>query len=125
MDNKVKRELTKAEFEVMKSIWSGSEMMFMVDIVEGMEEPRPAYTTVSTIVRTLVAKGFVGYKVFSKVHGYFPLVSKEEYSHLVVNKLRINLFKGSMAGMLSFFAKKEALSTEERAEIIELLKSEM
>ncbi len=125
MEKNTQRELTRAEFDVMKSIWSGNETMFMVDIVEGIEEPRPAYTTVSTIVRTLVAKGFVGYKSYSKVHGYFPLITKEEYSHLVVNKLRINLFRGSMAGMLSLFAKKEALSKEEREEIIELLKSEM
>ncbi len=117
------RELTKGELEVMQVIWA-NENSFLADIVGAMPEPKPAYTTVSTIIRILVKKGFVSYKSYSKVHCYYSVVTKEEYTEDVIYRVKKNFFGGSISNMLSFFAKKESLTNEERAELMELIESD-
>ncbi len=72
------KELTKAEQQVMHHIWELNKS-FLKDIVEAFPEPRPAYTTISTVIRVLVKKGFVGYNTHGKVHEYYTLVGREEY----------------------------------------------
>ncbi|MFR9602658.1 MAG: BlaI/MecI/CopY family transcriptional regulator [Rikenellaceae bacterium] len=114
------KDLTKAEMEIMKIIWD-HEGMFLADIIAAIPEPRPAYTTVSTVVRVLVSKGFVCYKQYGKSNCYSAAVSKEEYSHRAIEQMQSNLFGGSYSAMLSFFAKKEDLSAEERQELLAML----
>ncbi|MFI3315013.1 MAG: BlaI/MecI/CopY family transcriptional regulator [Rikenellaceae bacterium] len=116
------RELTKAELEVMEIVWEKGEV-FLKDVIDAfVEEPKPAYTTVSTIIRILVKKGFLTYKVYGKIHLYSPVVSMEEYSFLMMKKMKARFFGNSFSNMVSFFAKKEDISQQERDEIIELMK---
>ena len=70
------KELTKAEDQIMQILWN-LEKGFVNDIIEKMEEPKPAYNTVSTIVRILVKKEFVGFKAYGKSHQYYPLIDKD------------------------------------------------
>ena len=78
----------------------------MKEILDSLPEPKPAYNTVSTIVRILESKGFVDYEKQGKGHVYFPIVDKEVYSNQSINKLVDNYFQGSFKSMVSFFVKK-------------------
>ena len=113
-------DLTKAEEEIMQILWHIGKG-FINDILEQLSEPKPAYNTVSTIVRILEKKGIVAYHSFGKTHQYYPLISKQQYSELKSKKLLKNYFDGSVSKMLSFFLKKEDLSLKEIEEIKKLI----
>ena len=106
----------------MKILWE-LEGGFVKDIRERMPEPRPAYNTVSTIVRILESKGFVKHETFGKSHKYLPAVSREKYSRFALKKLVKGYFEGSMSQMLSFFAKSENLSAQDLDELIDTLEN--
>ena len=72
------QELTKAEEQVMQVLWQ-MEKAFVKEVIAQMDEPKPAYTTVSTIIRILEKKGFIGFVAFGKTHQYYPIISKETY----------------------------------------------
>jgi BlaI family transcriptional regulator, penicillinase repressor len=97
------KELTKAEEQVMQFIWKLNRG-FLKDIVENFPQPRPAYTTVSTVIRVLVRKKFVGYKTYGKINEYYPLISKTDYFKRKVKPLISNYLNGSTANLASFFA---------------------
>ena len=82
-------------------------------IVDVLPEPKPAYNTVSTIVRILESKGFVDYEKQGKGHVYFPVVDKELYSNQSINKLVDNYFQGSFKSMVSFFVKKNDVNVHD------------
>ncbi|MFZ4464489.1 MAG: BlaI/MecI/CopY family transcriptional regulator [Bacteroidales bacterium] len=123
MENKM-IELTRAEEEVMQILWELGKC-FVKDIVEKMPEPKPAYNTVSTVVRILQKKGFVGYTAFGKTHEYFPLVAKENYTREYVNGFVQSYFNSSYKGLVSFFATENRLSLNELEEIRALVESEI
>jgi len=106
------KELTKAEDQIMQILWT-LEKGFVKDIVEQMPEPRPAYNTVSTIVRILEKKGFVGYKAYGKTHEYFPLIPKEKYTRFYLNNMVKGYFNGSVQNLVSFFAKENKLGVQD------------
>jgi len=106
------RDLTKAEEEVMHHLWK-LKQAFVKEIVAEFPDPKPAYNTISTIVRILENKGIVGHDTFGKSHRYYPLISKEEYADTLASKLLGNYFGNSVESLLSFFVKKEKLSTQE------------
>jgi predicted transcriptional regulator len=106
------KELTKAEDQVMQILWQ-IERGVVKDIMEKMPKPKPAYNTVSTIVRILEAKGFVGHKAYGKTHEYFPLVSKNKYSKFYFNNMLKGYFNGSFNNLVSFFANEHDLKTED------------
>lgn len=110
------KELTKAEEQVMRYLWK-LKKAFLKDIVESYPEPRPAYTTVSTVIRVLVKKGFIKYNSYGKVHEYFPSVSKSEYFRSFFNGILKNFFNGSPTNFASFFAENEELQLNELEEI--------
>ncbi|MCZ8022868.1 MAG: BlaI/MecI/CopY family transcriptional regulator [Cyclobacteriaceae bacterium] len=114
------RELTKAEDQVMQVLWK-LEKAFVKDIIEQLPEPKPAYNTVSTIIRILENKGFVDHISYGKTYEYYPIVSKESYSKFTVQNVLQNYFGGSMQNLVSFFAKNENLSLQE----IEALQKEL
>jgi predicted transcriptional regulator len=114
------KELTKAEEQVMQILWK-KENAFVKDIIEEMEEPKPAYNTVSTIIRILENKGFAGHEEFGKSHRYFPLVSKKEYSKFRMNDMLKNYFGNSAGQVVSFFAKNKNINVKEADEIIQML----
>jgi len=118
--NLVMRELTKAEDQVMQVLWK-LEKAFVKDIIEQLPEPKPAYNTVSTIIRILENKGFVDHTSYGKTYEYYPIVSKESYSKFTVLNVLQNYFGGSMQNLVSFFAKSENLSLQE----IEALQKEL
>ncbi len=118
--NLVMRELTKAEDQVMQVLWK-LEKAFVKDIIEQLPEPKPAYNTVSTIIRILENKGFVDHTSYGKTYEYYPIVSKESYSKFTVLNVLQNYFGGSMQNLVSFFAKNENLSLQE----IEALQKEL
>lgn len=114
------KELTKAEEQVMQVLWK-IKKGFVKDILEYFPEPRPAYNTVSTIVRILEKKEFVGHKAYGKSHEYFPLISKKEYTKTFLNGFIRNYFSDSYKQMVSFFSRENNLSIEELEEIRALM----
>lgn len=117
------KQLTKAEEEVMQLLWQ-LERANVADILEQLPEPRPAYNTVSTIVRILEDKGFVDHEKVGKGHVYFPLVPKSEYSNQSLNKLMDGYFQGSFKSMVSFFVKKNDISLLELEGLLKEIKDE-
>ncbi|MDR2936110.1 MAG: BlaI/MecI/CopY family transcriptional regulator [Rikenellaceae bacterium] len=111
-----KQELTRAELEVMQILWR-TDNAFVNDILEEMPDPRPAYNTVSTIVRILEKKGVVGHEAFGKSHRYRPLIGKEEYTRNFMQGVMHNFFDNSFTQLFSFFSASENLSTAEIEEI--------
>jgi BlaI family transcriptional regulator, penicillinase repressor len=103
------KELTKAEDQVMQILWR-LEKAFVKDIVEAMPDPKPAYNTVSTIVRILETKGFVDHTAYGKTHEYYPLITKEKYTRFYLNNLLKGYFDGSFQNLVSFFAREHKLS---------------
>ncbi|MCF8303615.1 MAG: BlaI/MecI/CopY family transcriptional regulator [Bacteroidales bacterium] len=118
------KELTKAEEQVMQILWK-IEKGFVNDILEAMDAPKPAYNTVSTIVRILQKKGFVGHEPVGKSHRYYPLVTKEEYRKSFFSKLFRNYFSGSYKQLASFFAKDDSMSIQDLEAIKEMMEKEI
>lgn len=100
------RELTRAEEQVMQVLWK-LEKGFVKDILEHFDDPKPAYNTVSTIVRILQNKGFVSYRAYGRTHEYFPLITKDEYSKFHMSSFVQDYFSNSFGKMVSFFAREK------------------
>ena len=111
------KQLTKAEEEVMQLLWDLKEAN-VASIIDEMPEPKPAYNTISTIVRILESKKFVSHRKEGKGYIYFPKVKKEEYSNQSLNKLVNNYFNGSFKNMVSFFVKKNDLDVKDLERIL-------
>ena len=124
LNNTNMTELTKAEEQIMQELWK-LEKAFVKDIIEELPEPKPAYNTVSTIVRILERKGFVGHNAFGKTHQYFPLINKKEYTKGFMNGFLKNYFSNSMKNLVSFFAKDKSLTIKEMEELKKLLELEI
>lgn len=118
------RELTRAEEEVMQVLWK-IKRGFVKDILEHFKDPKPAYNTVSTIVRILQDKGFVNHKAYGRTHQYFPLVSKDEYSKMHLKTFVKDYFSDSFKKMVSFFAREKGISVREMEEIMKIMEDEM
>ena len=117
------KQLTKAEEEVMQLLWQLEEAN-VASIIEKMPDPKPAYNTISTIIRILENKQFVSHRKHGKGYIYFPLVKKEEYSNLSLNKLMNNYFNGSFRNMVSFFVKKNDMDLKDLEKILKELDKE-
>ena len=120
MNNTKTQELTRAELEIMQILWR-VERGFVNDILESMPEPKPAYNTVSTIVRILEKKGFVAHKAFGKSHEYYPLISRTEYTSSFMTSVVNNFFGGSIGNMVSFLSHDKGITVSEADEIIKML----
>lgn len=117
------KELTKAEDQVMQILWS-LQKGFVKDIMEEMPNPKPAYNTVSTIVRILETKGFVDHKAYGKTHEYFPLITKEKYTKFYLNNLIKGYFNGSFQNLVSFFARENKMDAKDLERLLEELKNQ-
>lgn len=115
------RELTRAEEQIMQVLWD-LKKAFVKEIIDKLPEPKPAYNTVSTIVRILQEKGFVSHESFGKSHRYFPLVEKEIYTRKFLHHFIGNYFNSSFSQMVSFFAKEESINLKELENILEEIK---
>ncbi|BBE20322.1 transcriptional regulator, MecI family [Aquipluma nitroreducens] len=111
------KELTKAEEQIMQELWT-LEKAFVKEIVDKLPEPKPAYNTVSTIIRILEKKGFVDHYAYGKTHQYFPLISKTDYTKSYFKNFLSGYFSNSFQEMVSFFAKEDKMSLSDLEEII-------
>ena len=114
------RTLTRAEEEIMRILWH-LERAFVKDILAEMPEPKPAYNTVSTIIRILEKKEVVGYTAYGKTHEYFPLITEEEYKRFEMQNLMVNYFDNSLPNLVSFFVKENDLKSKDLDEIMKLI----
>lgn len=115
------KELTRAEEQVMQILWD-VEKGFVKDLLAKMNSPKPAYNTVSTIVRILERKGFVDHQAYGKSHEYFPIVSKDQYRRFSIDNLLSGYFSGSFVNLASFFAKDGKIELQELERILEEVK---
>ncbi len=111
------KQLTKAEEQIMQVLWELQETSVRA-IIDKLPEPKPAYNTVSTIVRILETKEFVGHKQKGRGYVYFPLVEKSEYSNQSIHKLMNGYFEGSFKSMVSFFVKENKMDIQELEHIL-------
>lgn len=114
------KELTKAEEQIMQVLWN-LKKAFVKDVIDELPEPKPAYNTVSTIIRILETKGFADHEAYGKSHRYFPVVSKEDYKSYATGKLLSNYFSNSVEDMFSFFVKEKKIDLKEADEILKLI----
>lgn len=117
------KQLTKAEEEIMQALWHLKKAN-VKSVIEILPEPKPAYNTVSTIIRILESKGFVDYEKQGKGHVYFPVVDKASYSNQSINKLVDNYFHGSFKSMVSFFVKKNDVDLQDMESILKEMSKE-
>jgi len=114
------KELTKAEETVMKLLWQLKEAV-VKDIIELMPEPKPAYNTVSTVVRVLEGKGFIDHKDYGNSYVYFPLISEARYKKFTFDKMMSTYFGNSYRSLLSFIANEKKLYIQELDELTQLI----
>ncbi len=117
-------QLTRAEEQVMQILWEMGEGL-VKDIRDKFDDPKPARNTVSTVIRILEKKGFVGHKSYSNVHLYHPLVSKSEYSKSQLFGLMKGYFNNSFPALASFFAREKDLTIQDLEQLLEETKKEL
>lgn len=118
------KKLTKAEEQVMQILWSLDEAL-VKDVLKRFPEPRPAYNTVSTVIRVLEKKGFVSHKAYGNTYVYFPKVSREEYARVHFLGFMKDYFNDSFPKMAAFFAREKNLDISEMEEILKLTEKEL
>jgi len=116
------KELTKAEEQVMQLLWQLNEAI-VKDILELMPEPKPAYNTVSTVVRVLEGKGFINHKAYGNPHVYFPIITEAEYKKFTFDKMMTNYFSNSYESLVSFIANEKKLDLQQLEELTKLIEN--
>ncbi len=111
------QKLTRAEEELMQKLWD-LERAFLKDIIEAMPEPRPAQSTVATILKIMETKGFIDHKAYGKSFEYFPIVSRAEYSKAYFGQYLNSYFGGSFKKMLHFFMEEDDLDLKTLDELM-------
>jgi predicted transcriptional regulator len=121
-NNKPKmQELTKVELEIMQIIWKLDREFIIRDVHDNMPEPKPAYNTVSTMVRILDSKGFLTHKTYGHTNVYMAAVTKDEYTGRFMQGVLNSFFGGSVSRLVTFFSDNKNLSVKEADEIINML----
>ncbi len=118
------KELTRAEEEIMQVLW-GLGKGFVKDVIDELPAPKPAYNTVSTIVRILEKKGFVAHRAYGKTHEYYPVVTKDDYKKRYLKSFLKRYFGDSFPELVSFFAGERDVSLKELEELRGLLGEEI
>ena len=116
------KTLTKAELRAMNILWDMGQAT-VNEIMERIPEPKPAYTTILTVMQVLTSKKIVGAQRRGKANVFRPLISREQYLDGFMEETRNTLFKGSLKNLILYFARKEKISKEELLEILEEMKS--
>ena len=115
------QELTKAELEIMQVIWTIGKEFVIRDVHELLPDPKPAYSTVSTIVRILDTKGFLSHKTYGHSNVYSTAVSKDDYTDSFMHGVLNSFFGGSVSGLVSYFSSRKSISVRETDEILKIL----
>ncbi len=118
------KEITKAQEEILKTLWEIKEGA-VSDILDRLPEPKPAYTTVATVVKVLEKKEYVGHKTFGKTHVYFSRISKQDYAKAVVRNTVKGLFNGSFNQLISSFFNEKNLTISELEDLRKLIDQEI
>jgi predicted transcriptional regulator len=118
------QELTKAQEEILHVLWQIKEGV-VTDVIDKLPEPKPAYNTVSTVIRVLEKKGYVSHKVYGKTHVYFPVVSKQNYQQHTLGETVKNFFNNSANQLVSFFVKQKSLSIKELEQLRKMIDQEI
>ena len=113
----MQRKLTKKEQEIMELFWDRGPM-FVRELLDCYEDPKPALTTLSTMVRILEQKGFMAHKAFRTAHQYFPLLTREEYKKRSLTSLISDYFENSYLKAVSALVKEEKITVEELKDLI-------
>lgn len=116
--------LTKAEEQIMHILWD-LQRAVVRDVLKQLPYPKPAYNTVSTVIRVLENKGFVSHKSYGTTYEYFPLITKKEYTKFRFGELMQKYFNNSFPQMASFFAKENKLSIRELEEMMWEIRDEL
>ena len=111
------QKLTRAEEELMHKIWD-LEKAFLKDIIEALPEPRPAQSTVATLLKIMETKGFIGHKAYGKSFEYFPIVSRKDYTKAYFGQFLNSYFGGSFKKMLHFYMEEDDLDLQTLDELM-------
>lgn len=117
-------QLSKSEEELMNIVWK-LKKAFMKDLLDAYPNPKPATTTVATLLKRMADKGFVAYKSYGRSREYYPLVKKKDYFSKHVNGLIKNFFNNSPGQFASFFTQETDLSKQELEELRKLIDTEL
>mgnify|MGYP003613181015 FL=1 len=116
------QKLTNKEEEIMQILWK-LKKAFVKEVLAEIEEDKPHYNTLSTIIRNLEEKGFVSYNAFGNTHQYYPIVKMEDYRKRFMNTAIETYFDNSYKSMVSFFAEENKISADELREILALIEN--
>ena len=114
------KDLTKAESQLMQVLWE-LKKAFVKEIINELPDPKPAYSTVSTIIRILESKGVISYEAFGKTHRYYPLITKEEYMRYEADKFLDNYFSNSVQDMFSFFVREKKIDIKDAEQLLKMI----
>lgn len=114
------QKLTNKEEEIMHILWN-LKKAFVKDVLAEIDEDKPHYNTLSTIIRNLEEKGYVSHTAYGNTHQYYPIVTKEAYRKEFMNTAIENYFNNSYKNMVSFFAEEQKISAKELREILDLI----
>jgi predicted transcriptional regulator len=116
--------LTRAEEQIMQILWH-LKTAYVKDIIEKMPTPVPAYNTVSTIVRILESKGYIGHEAIGKSHKYYPMIAENEYKQKYFKAFLKNYFSDSFHQLVSFFANEKEITPQEMEAMLEIMQKEL
>ncbi len=117
-------QLSKTEEQLMQYLWK-REKAFLKDLLHDFPDPKPATTTVATLLKRMIDKGFINYQLFGKSREYYPLVKKTDYFSKHVNGLIKNFFNNSASQFASFFTTETNLSTDELEALKKIIDSQL
>ena len=117
-------QLSKGEEQLMQYLWK-LEKAFMKDLIQIYPEPKPATTTIATLLKRMTIKGFINYKLFGKSREYYPLVKKKDYFSKHVNGLIKNFFNNSASQFASFFTEETNLTEKELKELRKIINAQI
>ena len=122
---KEKKQLTKAEMQVMDILWRlATDDVSSGDVMREFPEPKPATTTLLTFLKILTEKDFVQTVKQGKTLRFTPLVSRDEYTRHYMTEVKNTFFGGSLTSLVSFFVRNEKLSSDEAAELMDIIQNE-
>lgn len=117
-------EITKAQEEILRVLWEIEEGV-VSDVIAELPDPKPAYNTVSTVIRVLEKKNYVTHKTYGKTHVYYPIIGKKEYAQHVLKDSLKSFFNGSLKQAVSFFVNQKDASVAELEELKQLIETEI
>jgi BlaI family transcriptional regulator, penicillinase repressor len=118
------KEITKAQEEILLVLWEIKEGV-VTDVIAKLPDPKPAYNTVSTVIKVLEKKGYVSHKVYGKTYVYFPIIQKEEYARHTLKNSYTQLFNGSLNQVVSFFVKDDKVGLKELEDLKNYIENEI